>query len=91
MPNEGNLVKKNAWTPLFAKLTEKKEKNPVKSRNGFRQHLVFQLRFKITLTNEAKTLQSFSIDYYVNHCDYNFNEEIPEWIVKPWCHSLLFS
>ena len=36
MPNEGNLVKKNAWTPLFAKLTEKKEKNPVKSRNGFR-------------------------------------------------------
>ena len=36
MPNEGNLVKKNAWTPLFAELTEKKEKNPIKSRNGFR-------------------------------------------------------
>ena len=41
-------------------------------RNGFQQHLVFQLRFKMALTNEAEILQNFRIDQYVNLCDYNF-------------------
>ena len=35
--NERNLVKKNTWTPLFAKLTEKENKQrlDVKFRNSF--------------------------------------------------------
>ena len=41
-------------------------------RNGFQQHLVFQLRFKMALTNEAEILQNFRTDQYVNLCDYNF-------------------
>ena len=41
MPNEGNLVKKNACTPIFAKLTDKKRKKTAKFRNGFSSILCF--------------------------------------------------
>ena len=41
MPNEGNIDKSNMWTPLFAKLTEKKKRPDIKFRNGFSSILCF--------------------------------------------------